>query len=68
MPNFQIGEKDMQIILDALETLHGDLELFKICGIEDRSIQDSRGYTADDVDSLFQAFDNASIETSNTAE
>tara|TARA_B100002019_G_scaffold22698_1_gene17261 strand:- start:990 stop:1202 length:213 start_codon:yes stop_codon:yes gene_type:complete len=53
---FDIGHKDMEIILDALETLHKDMTHANNNGFSLTNY--SRGYTLEDVDGLFQSFDN----------
>ena len=47
--NYFIEKHDMQIILDALELLHDRMERFPT----------DYEYSQDDVDGLFQAFDNS---------
>jgi len=54
---FNISEKDMEIILDALEALHQDMRHSDENGHPDINVR--RGYTIDEVDLLFQSFDNA---------
>ena len=46
---FNISEKDIEIILDALEALHQDM----------KHSDDRRVYTIDEIDLLFQSLDNA---------
>lgn len=53
--NYHIEKHDMDMILDALECLHAHLEHYE---------DDSPNYnwTADEVDVLFQRFDNSGGE------
>jgi len=54
--NYFIEKHDMEIILDALGTLHLDM-------IEARELGMSRSYTADEVWSLFESLDSSGEET-----
>lgn len=53
--NYYIEKHDMEIILDALECLHEHIKHYE---------ENSPNYpwTLDEVDSLFQAFDNSGAE------
>ena len=55
--NYYIEKHDMEIILDALECLGQDMKHADESGYAD--INKRRGYTIDDVDRLFQSFDNS---------
>ena len=54
--NYYIEKHDMEIILDALGTLHLDM-------IEAQELGMSRSYTADEVWALFESLDNSGEET-----
>lgn len=58
--NYYIEKHDMNIILDALECLHQDMKHADESGYAD--INDRRGYTIDEVDALFQSFDNSGAD------
>ena len=58
--NYYIEKHDMNIILDALECLHQDMTHADESGYED--INKRRGYAVDEVDSLFQSFDNSGAD------
>ena len=49
----------MEIILDALEYLHGTMKTRELFGLED----DRWVYSKEDVDGLFQSLDNSFVET-----
>ena len=49
----------MEIILDALETLHGRMKTR-----QDFGLPNDKPYSVDDVDGLFQSFDNSFAEDS----
>lgn len=54
---YTIQPKDMNIILDALELLHENMKhRIKFGLLNDKE------YTIDDVDGLFQSFDNSFVE------
>jgi len=55
--NYYIEKHDMNIILDALENLVLSMKNTESFGLPNR-----RPYSIDDVDSLFQSFDNSGIE------
>lgn len=54
---YTILEKDMNIILDALELLHENMK-----NKEKFGLPNDKEYTINDVDGLFQSFDNSHIE------
>lgn len=58
--NYYIEKHDMNIILDALECLHTDMKHADESGYAD--INKRRGYTMDEVDALFQSFDNSGAD------
>ena len=58
--NYFIDKHDMEIILDALEALHQDMKHADESGYPD--INARRGYTIEDVDGLFQSFENSFVE------
>ena len=58
--NYYIEKHDMNIILDALECLHQDMKHADESGYAD--INKRRGYTMDEVDALFQSFDNSGAD------
>ena len=55
--NYFIEKYDMDIILDALELLHKTMKDRETFGINN-----NRQYSIDDVDGLFQSFDNSFVE------
>lgn len=55
--NYYIEKHDMEIILDALELLHSTIKTQELFGITNRW-----SYSEDDVDGLFQSFDNSFVE------
>ena len=55
--NYYIEKHDMEIILDALELLHN-----KMKQEEDYSKHYDMPYSIEDVDGLFQSFDNSFVE------
>ena len=56
--NYYIEKHDMEIILDALEYLHGTMKTRELFGLEN----DRWRYSKEDVDGLFQSFDNSFVE------
>lgn len=52
--NYYIYKHDMKIILDALEVLHNSMKNRQHFGLPN-----DKTYSIDDVDSLFQSFDNS---------
>jgi hypothetical protein len=55
--NYFIEKHDMEIILDALEHMNTTMEQRKLFGLNNLW-----PYSPDDVDSLFQSFDNSFVE------
>jgi len=55
--NYYIEKHDMNIILDALELLHTNMK-----NRESFGLTNDYPYTVDDVDGLFQSFDNSFVE------
>lgn len=55
--NYYIEKHDMEIILDALEVLQSKIRYAELFGLKNEY-----PYTADDVDGLFQSFDNSFVE------
>ena len=55
--NYFIEKHDMDIILDALELLHKTMKDRETFGINN-----NYPYSMDDVDGLFQSFDNSHME------
>lgn len=55
--NYYIEKHDMEIILDALETLHNRMKTR-----QDFGLPNDKPYSIDEVDNLFQAFDNSGAE------
>lgn len=55
--NYYIEKHDMEIILDALELLHSTIKTQELFGITKKW-----PYTVDEVDGLFQSFDNSFVE------
>ena len=55
--NYYIEKHDMEIILDALENLVSTMKTSEAFGITNR-----RPYSIEDVDGLFQSFDNSGAE------
>ena len=51
--NYYIEKHDMNMILDALELLHSTIKTQKLFGITNKW-----SYTEDEIDGLFQSFDN----------
>ena len=56
--NYYIEKHDMNIILDALESLHNRMKNFESFGIPH-----DLPYSMEDVDNLFQSFDNSFVES-----
>jgi len=52
--NYCIGKHDMKIILDALETLHNRMKTR-----QDFGLPNDKPFSIEDVDGLFQSFDNS---------
>ena len=52
--NYYIEKHDMNIILDALELLHSTIKTQELFGITNQW-----PYTEDEIDGLFQSFDNS---------
>jgi len=52
--NYYIEKHDMTIILDALEVLHNQMKTRM-----DFGVPTERAYSIEDVDGLFQSFDNS---------
>lgn len=55
--NYYIEKHDMEIILDALEVLHTKMKNAKLFGLTNEY-----SYNIEDVDALFQSFDNSFVE------
>lgn len=55
--NYYIEKHDMNIILDALETLYNRM---KTC--QDFGLPNDKSFSIEDVDNLFQSFDNSFVE------
>jgi hypothetical protein len=55
--NYYIEKYDMEMILDALEALHSKIKYAELFGIKNEY-----PYSAEDVDGLFQSFDNSFVE------
>jgi hypothetical protein len=55
--NYYIEKHDMNIILDALELLHSTIKMQELFGITNKW-----SYTEDEIDGLFQSFDNSFVE------
>lgn len=55
--NYHIEKHDMNIILDALELLHSTIKTSELFGLPNKY-----PYTENDVDGLFQSFDNSGAE------
>jgi hypothetical protein len=55
--NYYIEKHDMEIILDALEVLHNQMKTRM-----DFGVPTERVYSIEDVDGLFQSFDNNFVE------
>lgn len=60
--NYYIEKHDMKMILDALELLHQTMKTREAFGLTH-----DYSYTIDDVDGLFQSFDNSFVEDHNNA-
>ncbi len=56
--NYYIEKHDMNIILDALELLNTNMK-----NRESLGLTNDYAYTMEDVDGLFQSFDNSFVET-----
>lgn len=56
--NYYIEKHDMTIILSALEFLHSGMKNRELFGMGN----DKWPFTIDDVDGLFQSFDNSFVE------
>lgn len=56
--NYYIEKHDMEIILDALETLHNRMKTRQDFGLPNDKV-----FSIEDVDALFQSFDNSGTET-----
>lgn len=52
--NYYIEKHDMEIILDALETLYSRMKTR-----QDFGLPNDKPFSIDDVDGLFKSFDNA---------
>lgn len=52
--NYYIEKHDMEIILDALQTLHKGMKTR-----QDFGLPNDKPYSIEDVDGLFQSFDNS---------
>ena len=55
--NYYIEKHDMNIILDALETLHNRMKTR-----QDFGLPNDKPFSIEDVDGLFQSFDNSFSE------
>jgi hypothetical protein len=55
--NYYIEKHDMEIILDALEVLQSKMKNAKLFGLKNEY-----PYSAEDVDGVFQSFDNSFVE------
>ena len=55
--NYYIEKHDMEIILDALETLHNRMKTR-----QDFGLPNDKPFSIEDVDGLFQSFDNSTGE------
>lgn len=55
--NYYIEKHDMEIILDALEVLHNQMKTRMSFGVPTERV-----YSIEDVDGLFQSFDNSFVE------
>ena len=55
--NYYIEKHDMEIILDALETLHNRMKTR-----QDFGLPNDKAFSIEDVDNLFQSFDNSFAE------
>lgn len=55
--NYYIEKHDMTIILDALETLHNRMKTR-----QDFGLPNDKTFSIEDVDGLFQSFDNSFSE------
>jgi len=55
--NYYIEKHDMNIILDALETLHNRMKTR-----QDFGLPNDKPFSIEDVDGLFQSFDNSFAE------
>ena len=55
--NYYIEKHDMEIILDALEVLHNQMKTRM-----DFGLPTERPYSIEDVEGLFQSFDNSFVE------
>ena len=55
--NYYIEKHDMEIILDALETLHNRMKTR-----QDFGLPNYKAFSIEDVDNLFQSFDNSFVE------
>ena len=56
--NYYIEKHDMTIILDALETLHNRMKTR-----QDFGLPNDKPFSIEDVDGLFQSFDNSGAES-----
>lgn len=56
--NYYIEKHDMEIILDALETLHNRMKTR-----QDFGLPNDKAFSIEDVDNLFQSFDNSGAES-----
>lgn len=56
--NYYIEKHDMGIILDALETLHNRMKTRQDFGVPNDKL-----YSIEDVEGLFQSFDNSGAES-----
>lgn len=57
--NYYIEKHDMEIILDALETLHNRMKTRQDFGLPNDKV-----FSIEDVDSLLQSFDDSYTESS----
>lgn len=55
--NYYIEKHDMEIILDALETLHNRMKTR-----QDFGLPNDKTFSIEDIDGLFQSFDNSGVE------
>lgn len=55
--DYAISESDRQIILDALESLHENMK-----NKEKFGLPNDKPYSMDDVDGLFQSFENSGVK------
>jgi len=60
--NYYIERHDMEIILDALQALHEEMQCAESNSPTGTTRYHKYGYTIDDVDLLFQSLDNSGEE------